>query len=135
MTGAILDTDVFSVMLDDRPGAEDYAAATDGVRTSLAFPSIGELLYGAYRAGWGPARLALLEDGIRRHGLLLPTEELLEVYGRLHADAARSGHALAQHEHANDRWIAACAIFYGVPLLTNNVRHFAGCPGLELLPA
>ena len=30
----------------------------------------------------------------------------------------------------DDLWIAACAMHYGVPLLTGNGRHFAGMPGL-----
>jgi hypothetical protein len=31
------------------------------------------------------------------------------------------------------RWIAACAVRYGIPLVTHNRRHFEGIPGLEMI--
>ncbi len=43
------------------------------------------------------------------------------------------GHPLGQQVHANDLWIAACAVHYGLPLVTGNGRHFAGLPGLEVV--
>ena len=45
----------------------------------------------------------------------------------------RLGHPLGHRANANDLWIAACAVHYRLPLVTGNVRHFDGLPGLELL--
>jgi predicted nucleic acid-binding protein len=33
----------------------------------------------------------------------------------------------------NDLWVAACALRYGLPLATNNEKHFAGIPNLTVL--
>lgn len=134
MTTVVLDTDVFSVLFDDRPGADKIAATVQDRRAPLAFPSIAELITGARHAQWGAARLGRLEAAIERAGYLMPTAGLLRLCGLLRADALRLGHPLGQPEHTNDLWIASCAIHYEVPLLTNNRRHFAGLPGLELLP-
>jgi predicted nucleic acid-binding protein len=49
--------------------------------------------------------------------------------------AVRLGHPLGQHRHANDLWIATCAVHYGVPLVTGTVRHFDGLPGPQVIPA
>jgi hypothetical protein len=34
---------------------------------------------------------------------------------------------------ANDLWIAACAVRHGLPLISNNRKHFDGIPGLALI--
>ena len=92
MIGAILDTDVFSIIIDERPQAQ-----------------------------------------IARHGLLMPTDGVLRLWGVLRAQAGRLGHPLGRQAHSNDLWIAACAVFYRVPLVTGNGRHFVGLPGLEVV--
>jgi predicted nucleic acid-binding protein len=131
--GAILDTDVFSIIIEERPRAEKFSSLVLGVETALAFPSVAELTHGAHRAGWGAARREWLEAHIARHGLLVPTEDLLRLWGVLRAQAGWLGHPLGQQLHSNDLWIAACAVFYRVPLVTGNERHFVGLPGLELV--
>jgi predicted nucleic acid-binding protein len=130
---AVLDTDVFSVLVGDRPETEKFTALLDGVDTALAFPSVAELTHGARRARRGRARMDRLESEIARHGLLMPTEDLLRLCGGLRAVAVRLGRPLGHKVHGNDLWIAACAVYYGLPLVTGNGRHFVGLPGLEVL--
>jgi tRNA(fMet)-specific endonuclease VapC len=38
-----------------------------------------------------------------------------------------------QHVGDNDIWIAATALVFGLPLVSNNARHFGRVPGLKLL--
>ena len=134
MTEVVLDTDVFSYLADERSRAGTFAGHLYGLRTVLAFPTVAELHYGARRAKWGESRIRRLERDIARHGLLLPTEGSLRLCGRLRAEAVALGHPLGQPQHANDLWIAACAVHYDVPLLTGNERHFEGLPGLRVIP-
>jgi predicted nucleic acid-binding protein len=47
------------------------------------------------------------------------------------AAAERRGRVIA----ANDGWIAATALYAGVPLVTNNQRHFAAIDGLQVISA
>jgi predicted nucleic acid-binding protein len=133
VNGVILDTDVFSILTERRPGAEKIAAMIGDSETLLAFASVAELTYGAYPARWGTVRIRRLEVAIAGHGLLLPTGGLLRVWARLRVKAVGMGHPLAHRVHANDLWVAACAVHYRVPLLTRNARHFRGLPGLEVV--
>ena len=134
MIGLVVDTDVFSELAERRSRAERFAPLVDDAEAALAFPTIAELHYGAVRAGWGAARMERLEQEIGRYGILWPSGGLLRLWGRLRAEAAKAGHPLGQDDHANDLWIAACAVHYGVPLLTGNARHFEGFPALRLVP-
>jgi len=135
VTGVILDTDVFSYLHSQRPQADRYAPLLVGVAVAVAFPTVAELHFGATKGRWGPVRTDRLDRDIHRLAVLPVDDDLPRRCGSLRADAARMGHPLAQARHANDLWIAACAVHYGLPLLTGNTRHFAGLPGLDLLAA
>ncbi len=131
----IIDTDVFSAITSSRATATRYEAVLRDKTQALTFVSVAELLYGARHAGWAERRTAELAEKIRRL-LLIPFDERLPVvWARLRDLARRRGHPLAQSAHANDLWIAACAVFYEAPLLTGNVRHFGGLPGLTMISA
>lgn len=102
-------------------------------RSAVAFPTVAELLFGAAKAEWGPPRLARLDAALADVTILLPDEGLVRACARLRADAARLGHPLAHRANANDLWIAACAVHHRLPLVTGNMRHFAGLPCLVVL--
>ena len=60
-------------------------------------------------------------------------DDVIDAYATLVAEARACGHPLGStKEHTGDRWIAACAVAKGVPLLTGNSRHFTGAPRLVL---
>jgi tRNA(fMet)-specific endonuclease VapC len=133
VTEIVLDTDVFSQVHDNRPEARRIEDHLAGASWLLAFPSVAELHFGARKGGWGATRVDRLEEDIGLLAVLPTNDELLRLCGRLRADAVRIGHPLGEQRHANDLWIAACAVHYEVPLLTGNGRHFAGLPGLRLV--
>jgi len=137
----VLDTDVFSVLNVTRLPSEDLARRAGTWRATVAdkaqaisFQTRAEVLGGAYLANWGIRRLAGLLAQLDRTPTIDEDDDVVDAYAKLLADAARIGHPLGNPaQHVGDRWIAACAIAKGVPLLTGNLRHFAGAPGLELL--
>ena len=54
---------------------------------------------------------------------------LCEAWAALTVEARRSGKPIG---HA-DAWVAATARVYGLLLVTNNTRHYAGLAGLTVL--
>lgn len=138
MTGAtpehiVLDTDAFSFLFGRRPQAAGYPTVLAGRIPAVAFVTLAEVRFGALAAGWGEKRTVELEDSLRRFLMLPFSDGLASVWARLKHDARRNGHPLAQPEHSNDLWIAACGVFYGAPILTGNLRHFDGLIGVDLI--
>lgn len=119
-------------MFENRPEARLYRPLLIGP-VAVAFPTVAELRFGAVSRGWGEQRLADLEHALANVGVLMPDDAMIRVCGELRAEAARLGHPLAHRAHANDLWIATCAVYYEAPLLTGNHRHFKHFPYLKLL--
>jgi predicted nucleic acid-binding protein len=111
--------------------AERYAPVITGRPAFISFQTVAELRYGALRRGWGTARMLRLDAKIQRAEVVHTGPELVLVCAQLRADCERVGHALAQHEHNADRWIAATDIRLGIPLVSNDAI-FRAVPGLAL---
>jgi tRNA(fMet)-specific endonuclease VapC len=88
-----------------------------------------ELLFGAAWRNWNAARLADLRRKLREVVILPFDTEVCEDYARVKVAILSSGRVMAD----NDLWIAATAIRYSIPLLSNNRRHFEDVPGLVLI--
>lgn len=107
-----------------RPGpALAFLEANPDARLYLPFIVAGELAAGLSmrdRARW-EAFLAPL--------YVLPSSpEVSWQYGR----AARHLHDTGATIGANDLWIAATGLAYGMPVVTRNAAHFRRVPGLEV---
>jgi predicted nucleic acid-binding protein len=118
----LVDTDVFSIVHTGRDDWKNYAKAMDGRLVALAFPTVGELLMGAYKAGWGDRKVGNLRDAIDRCVILRSTDEVIDQYARIHARFK----SRLKGGGVNDIWIAACALAQPRPIevLTRNVSDF-----------
>jgi predicted nucleic acid-binding protein len=129
----ILDTDAFSFLLANKPQAASYPALLRGKVAAVSFVTVAEVRFGALSAGWGERRTSELEETLRKFLKLPYHDELASLWARLKRDARQNGHPLGHPEHANDLWIAACGVYYQAPILTGNVRHFDGLPGVRVI--
>ncbi len=127
----VLDTDVFSPDLSGTALIALYEPIIVGRPAFVSFQTVAELRYGAFRRGWGEARLRKLDAKIASVEVVHSGDELVATYARLRTECVRVGHALGQREHDADRWIAATALRLGIPLVSND-RVFEGTPGLQL---
>lgn len=130
MEAVLLDTDVFSFLWQDRPEAAPYRPLVTGRIGVLSFTSVAEAHYGARRRRWGERRMAELEAALSPYLVLPYNRELAALWGHLRAELEAKGTPTG----TNDLWIAATALSYGLPLITNNRRHFERVPGLQLRP-
>ncbi len=130
----VLDTGIFAAELV-RSGAvlaELYRPVLEGRPFVITSTTVAEVRFGAELAGWGSARHARLEQRIARSRIVWPGPELIDVYVKLRVQCIRSGHPLGQKLHEADRWIAATAMWLGVPLVAHD-RIFTDVAGLDLL--
>jgi tRNA(fMet)-specific endonuclease VapC len=95
----------------------------------LPFVVVGELLYGAEQRGWGSRRRLRLEAFIRAQQIEHPTYAVCEVWAEVRASARAMGLVIERQ----DAWVAATAVYLGVPLATHNARHYGTVGGLQLL--
>lgn len=141
VNAVLLDTDVFGalyvtpreVVLKQGHPVGAWESSLTGCRPLISFQTRAEILSGAYLAGWGEKRLTATLARLDGTPTIHVDRDIVEAYARLLAEAKKAGHALGiLREHVGDRWIAACAIAKGLPLLTGNRRHFTNAPRLLL---
>jgi tRNA(fMet)-specific endonuclease VapC len=123
----ILDTDIFSYVVDDRfPGLRLRFVS---MAKSLSISSItyAEARFGAVKKGSAKidSLVGLFSDMIR----ILPWEKAeADIYAFLRTDLEKRGLAIG----GNDMLIAAAAMANGLTLVTNNTAHFSRIPGLKM---
>ena len=104
----------------------------EGRPAVISFITVAELRYGAMLAGWGPGRLTRLDHELARAETVWPGPNLTETYATVRTWCAKAGHGLGGKDHEADRWVAASAIWLGIPLVTHDAI-FAKVKGLTLL--
>lgn len=129
----LVDTDVFSRLWQNRSVPPSFIEELRGAIPVLSFVTVGEVHFGAHKANWGSKRRAQLAAALRPYLVAPYSIEIAELWGRVGAEAHRSGHPLGQSQHSNDLWICATAVHYGAPLMTLNTRHFESIPDLKLV--
>jgi len=124
----LVDTDVFSYLMNGTGYASVYKPHVQGKLVAVSFVTVGELYFGAYRKSWGAERIADLKDKLRSVTIVPYDEAVCRTYAEIKSAMQSKGKPVAD----NDLWIAACAIRHGIPLVSNNAKHFADIPGLIL---
>jgi len=113
----LVDTDVLSYIAWDRPQARSFAPFLLGKLSFISFVTVGEMYFGAEKANWGEPRVAKMETILRRYTVIPGTYEVARQYGRVKR-------AFCDQVDENDMWIAATALAYELPVVTNNLTHF-----------
>lgn len=106
------------------PGpAVAFLETNEDARLYLSFIVAGEMAAGVSmrdRARW--------EAFLAPFYVLPSTAEVSWHYGRADRHLRDNGRGVG----ANDLWIAATGLAYGMPVVTRNVEHFRRVPGLEV---
>jgi len=108
------------------PVGDLYRPHTKNKQGAVAFVTVGELLFGAYKRKWGKAKIEDLNYRLTKVTIVPYDNEVCVTYADIKAQLVSRGRTKAD----NDLWIAACAIRHSIRLLTNNRAHFDDIPGL-----
>lgn len=127
----IVDTDIVSYLFRQDTRAEVYRYHLQGRSLGSSFMTIAELEYWALVRGWGDARRARLLEFLEDYTVIPADVPLCYVWASVRLQARRNGRPI----EIADAWVAASAVRYGMPLLTNNRNDFLGVDDLVLLPA
>lgn len=128
----LFDTDVISsiVRADPPPRLVDRLSQLPRALQFTTAVNAAEVYYGAARAGARrDALVQAFEDSVLSRLTVLPFDlESARVFGRLKAALEGRG----QPRSEPDLRIAAIALRHSLTLVTGNVRHFTGIPGLKV---
>lgn len=130
----LFDTNVWGAGLDRRTEAlrTRYARHLVGTEPAVAAQTVAELRFGGLAAGWGPKRMAQIEDLVHRAAVIAVDDRVIWTHARLRSACRRAGHALHDNAHSGDLWIAASALAHNLPLVSDD-RLFLGVPGLSVI--
>ena len=131
MNPAIVDTDVVSVIFKRTSSAYSYQRLIEGRLLAISFMTLAELDRWTLERNWGNARKDELSAHIQRYTVIPSTRELCSTW----AEVVWRGRKKGRPIQTADAWIAASALHYRVPLITNNVSDFEAVEGLLILTA
>ena len=123
----MLDTDIFSFVVDGRhPEVRQMVAKKQGA-VSISVLTLAEALFGAKKKN--SPRLESLIEMFRDLFPVVPwSEDAADAYAVIRAQLEASGNLIGDM----DMLIAASAVAGGYVLVTNNVRHFQRIEGLMI---
>jgi predicted nucleic acid-binding protein len=126
-----VDTDVVSYLLNRHSLAQSYEELLIGFTPMISFMTVAEVYRGAFRRNWGLVRLAELNDHLNKFAAVPYNRQVCVWYARICTQREEFGRPIS----VSDALIAACGVSVGIPLVTNNARHFQAIDGLQVLSA
>jgi len=131
MNAAIVDTDVVSMLFKGDSRASGFLNYLAGRLLGISFMTLAEVERWSLERKWGLARQTDFARYLNRDAVLPVSRELCVQWAKVTFSARRLGRPI----QTADAWIAAGAIYYQVPLITNNGADYAMVEGLSVLSA
>jgi len=129
--GVVVDTDVASFLFKRDTRAQLYRPHLAGRAWVISFMTLTELRAWGLERNWGPALRARLTRHLRRYLVQRTVEGLCQRWAAVLHGRRRAGRPIA----TADAWIAATALYLGIPLVTHNAVDYQAIPRLTVLTA
>ncbi len=129
MNAAIVDTDVVSMLFKGDSRAAGFRDHLTDRLLGISFMTLAELERWSLERSWGLGRKADFARYLEKYTVLPVSRELCIKWAEVAFAAKRLGRPI----QTADAWIAASAIHYQVPLITNNGSDYSMIAGLSVL--
>jgi len=130
VNAVVVDTDVVSLVFKADSRAEKYVSALSAPDLLISFMTEAELERWILQAKWGSERIVRFRTYMKRFVSVPSSRDLIVRWAEVMV-VARS---LGRRIEVADAWVAATALLYDAPLLTNNPVDYVGVAGIKLLP-
>lgn len=125
----VLDTDVVSYLYKQDTRAELYRPHLNDPPFIISFMTLAELRRWCLERSWGEKRRQELENYLTRYLVVHSEDRICARWADATTTARSNGRPIA----ASDAWVAATALFLGVPLVSHNGGHYSGVEGLQVI--
>jgi predicted nucleic acid-binding protein len=129
MSSVVVDTDVVSYVFKNHPFGSHYDADLAGRIALISFMTVAEIERWVLQRRWGSQRIQLLRAFLQRFTVVPSSPDLCRQWAEVTVIAQAAGRRI----ESADAWIAATALLYDAPLLTNNRNDYLGVAGLTLI--
>jgi tRNA(fMet)-specific endonuclease VapC len=124
----MLDTNIFSHMVNNNTAVLQAYAKVASDDTSLSVISHGEILFGIQKQIPSASKLLRIRYLLEQIPIALLADTVAAHYAKIRAELEVAGQPISP----NDTWIAAHSLSLGATLVTNNVREFKRVKGLKV---
>jgi tRNA(fMet)-specific endonuclease VapC len=130
VSAVVVDTDVVSLVFKADSRAEKYVSALSAPDLLVSFMTEAELERWILQARWGSERIIRFRTYMKRFVSVPSSRDLIVRWAEVMVVARSLGWRI----EVADAWVAATALLYDAPLLTNNPGDYVGVAGIRLLP-
>jgi tRNA(fMet)-specific endonuclease VapC len=124
VNAAIIDTDVVSMLFKGDSRAQQYRIHLAGRLLGISFMTLAEPERWQLERNWETIRKEELAQHLTKYVVLPVSRELCTKWAEVSWEARRKDRPI----QTADAWIAASALYYRVPLITNNAADRSGLP-------
>lgn len=128
MNAVVVDTDVVSLVFKGDRRAEKYLSRLAVPDLLVSFMTEAELERWILQAKWGPERIIRFRTYMKRFVSVPSSRDLIVKWAEVMVLARSIGRRI----EVADAWIAATALLYDAPLVTNNPSDYLGVSGIRL---
>lgn len=125
MNGKLLDTNVIIRYIKNEDSLDEIFSEKHLYFSSI---TLGELLFGAEHSKKKLENAAVYSDFCAELEEIKPDSDVAPFYAKIKAQLKLDGHPIPE----NDIWIAACAMAYGLSVVTAD-KHFSFIKGIDLI--
>jgi tRNA(fMet)-specific endonuclease VapC len=129
MNAVVVDTDVVSLVFKQDTRAQTYLSALAAPDLLVSFMTEAELERWIIQSKWGAERVSRFRSYMKRFVSVPSSRDLIVNW----AEVMVAAQSIGRRIEVADAWIAATALLYAAPLVTNNPNDYVGVPGLRLV--
>ncbi len=125
----LIDTDVLSFTYKKDSRSTLYESYLKENFLIISFMTLAELNLWTLRNNWGEKRKNNLAEFLKDYLVIYADEKFCEIWAEIKSDAHRKGRPI----ETADAWVAAVALMFDIPLVTNNRKHFENVGNLKII--
>lgn len=125
----VVDTDLVSYIFKKDSRAVRFEPHMVQTTKFISFMTFAELRRWEFKSNWGQTKTSKFEMLLSEYGIIHSDDRLCNIWANVTNESNAKGRKIS----SADAWVAAVAMMFDIPLLTNNRKDFEHIAGLSIL--